>query len=137
MDKKKFMFNNILGSVLWSFSMIFAGHYCLDCEAHPYIYFKQMQKERVLPLDEYQAHVADLFASIDMQIWSESLLQQAAGIPVRSQRWPRPHSHSRSRRPQVPPRRPRQARRRALRPRPSRSSARSPREDSWRAGVGA
>lgn len=27
MDKKKFMFNNILGSVLWSFSMIFAGHY--------------------------------------------------------------------------------------------------------------
>jgi len=37
---------------------------------------------RVLPLDEYQAHVADLFASIDMQIWSESLLQQAAGIPA-------------------------------------------------------
>jgi len=27
MDKKKFMFNNILGSVLWSFSMIFSGHY--------------------------------------------------------------------------------------------------------------
>jgi membrane-associated protein len=27
MDKKKFMFNNLLGSVLWSFSMIFAGHY--------------------------------------------------------------------------------------------------------------
>lgn len=27
MDKKKFMFNNIIGSVLWSFSMIFAGHY--------------------------------------------------------------------------------------------------------------
>jgi membrane-associated protein len=27
MDKKKFMFNNIVGSVLWSFSMIFAGHY--------------------------------------------------------------------------------------------------------------
>jgi len=27
MDKKKFMFNNILGSILWSFSMIFAGHY--------------------------------------------------------------------------------------------------------------
>lgn len=27
MDKKKFMFNNILGSVLWSFTMIFAGHY--------------------------------------------------------------------------------------------------------------
>ena len=27
MNKKKFMFNNIVGSVLWSFSMIFAGHY--------------------------------------------------------------------------------------------------------------
>ncbi|NDP25915.1 MAG: DedA family protein [Flavobacterium sp.] len=30
MDKKKFMFNNIMGSVLWSFSMIFAGHYLSD-----------------------------------------------------------------------------------------------------------
>ncbi len=27
MDKKKFMFNNIVGSILWSFSMIFSGHY--------------------------------------------------------------------------------------------------------------
>ena len=27
MDKKKFMLNNILGSVLWSFSMILSGHY--------------------------------------------------------------------------------------------------------------
>jgi len=27
MDKKNFMFFNILGSFLWSFSMIFAGHY--------------------------------------------------------------------------------------------------------------
>lgn len=27
MNKSKFMFNNILGSVLWSFSMILAGHY--------------------------------------------------------------------------------------------------------------
>lgn len=27
MDKKKFMFYNIVSSVLWSFSMIFAGHY--------------------------------------------------------------------------------------------------------------
>lgn len=27
MDKKKFMFNNILGSALWSFSMILSGHY--------------------------------------------------------------------------------------------------------------
>jgi membrane-associated protein len=27
MDKKKFLFNNIVGSVLWSFSLIFAGHY--------------------------------------------------------------------------------------------------------------
>lgn len=27
MDKKKFMFFNILSSILWSFSMIFAGHY--------------------------------------------------------------------------------------------------------------
>lgn len=30
MDKSKFLFNNILGSVLWSFSMIFAGHYLSD-----------------------------------------------------------------------------------------------------------
>ena len=30
MDRKKFMFYNILGSVLWSFSMIFAGHYLSD-----------------------------------------------------------------------------------------------------------
>ena len=27
MNKKKFMFNNFVGSVLWSFTMIFAGHY--------------------------------------------------------------------------------------------------------------
>lgn len=27
MDKKRFMFYNILSSVLWSFSLIFAGHY--------------------------------------------------------------------------------------------------------------
>lgn len=27
MDKKKFMFYNVLGSFLWSFSMIFSGHY--------------------------------------------------------------------------------------------------------------
>lgn len=27
MDKKRFMFYNILGSFLWSFTMIFAGHY--------------------------------------------------------------------------------------------------------------
>lgn len=27
MDKKKFMLNNIIGSILWSFSMIFSGHY--------------------------------------------------------------------------------------------------------------
>lgn len=27
MDKKKFMFFNIISSILWSFSMIFAGHY--------------------------------------------------------------------------------------------------------------
>jgi len=27
MDKKKFMLNNIVGSVLWSFSMILSGHY--------------------------------------------------------------------------------------------------------------
>lgn len=30
MNKQKFMLNNILGSVLWSFSMIFAGHYLSD-----------------------------------------------------------------------------------------------------------
>ncbi len=27
MDRKRFMFYNILGSLLWSFTMIFAGHY--------------------------------------------------------------------------------------------------------------
>lgn len=30
MDKKKFMFYNILGSVLWSFVMIFSGHYLYE-----------------------------------------------------------------------------------------------------------
>ncbi len=30
MDKKKFMFTNILGSFLWSFSLILAGHYLSD-----------------------------------------------------------------------------------------------------------
>ncbi|WP_395061249.1 DedA family protein [Flavobacterium sp.] len=30
MDKKKFMFYNILGSILWSFTMIFAGHYLYE-----------------------------------------------------------------------------------------------------------
>ena len=30
MDKKKFMFYNILGSLLWSFVMIFAGHYLYE-----------------------------------------------------------------------------------------------------------
>lgn len=30
MDRKKFMFYNILGSVLWSFTMIFAGHYLYE-----------------------------------------------------------------------------------------------------------
>jgi membrane-associated protein len=30
MDKKKFMFYNILGSVLWSFLLIFAGHYLYE-----------------------------------------------------------------------------------------------------------
>ncbi|WP_396171195.1 DedA family protein [Flavobacterium sp.] len=30
MNKSKFMFNNILGSLLWSFSMIFSGHYLSD-----------------------------------------------------------------------------------------------------------
>ncbi len=30
MDKKKFMIYNILGSILWSFSMIFAGHYLYE-----------------------------------------------------------------------------------------------------------
>ena len=29
-DKKKFMFYNILGSVLWSFTMIFSGHYLYE-----------------------------------------------------------------------------------------------------------
>jgi len=30
MDKKKFMFYNIISSVAWSFSLIFAGHYLYD-----------------------------------------------------------------------------------------------------------
>ncbi|WP_395045133.1 DedA family protein [Flavobacterium sp.] len=30
MDKKKFMFFNILGSLLWSFTMIFSGHYLYE-----------------------------------------------------------------------------------------------------------
>ena len=30
MDKKKFMFYNILGSFLWSFTLIFAGHYLYE-----------------------------------------------------------------------------------------------------------
>jgi membrane-associated protein len=30
MDKKKFMFFNVLGSILWSFIMIFAGHYLYE-----------------------------------------------------------------------------------------------------------
>jgi membrane-associated protein len=30
MDKKNFMFYNILGSVLWSFTMTFAGHYLYE-----------------------------------------------------------------------------------------------------------
>jgi membrane-associated protein len=30
MEKKKFMFFNILGSFLWSFTMIFAGHYLYE-----------------------------------------------------------------------------------------------------------
>jgi membrane-associated protein len=30
MDKKRFMFYNILGSLLWSFTMIFAGHYLYE-----------------------------------------------------------------------------------------------------------
>jgi membrane-associated protein len=30
MDKKKFMFFTILGSILWSFTMIFAGHYLYE-----------------------------------------------------------------------------------------------------------
>ena len=30
MDKKKFMFYNILGSILWSFTMIFSGHYLYE-----------------------------------------------------------------------------------------------------------
>lgn len=30
MDKKKFMFYNVLGSILWSFTLIFAGHYLYE-----------------------------------------------------------------------------------------------------------
>jgi membrane-associated protein len=30
MDKKKFMFYNIVGSLLWSFVLIFAGHYLYE-----------------------------------------------------------------------------------------------------------
>ena len=27
MDKKRFLIDNIIGAVLWSFSLVFAGHY--------------------------------------------------------------------------------------------------------------
>ena len=30
MDRKRFMFYNVLGSFLWSFTMIFAGHYLYE-----------------------------------------------------------------------------------------------------------
>ena len=30
MDKKKFMFYNVVGSILWSFTLIFAGHYLYE-----------------------------------------------------------------------------------------------------------
>ena len=30
MDKKRFMFYNIVGSILWSFTMIFSGHYLYE-----------------------------------------------------------------------------------------------------------
>lgn len=30
MDKKKFMFYNVIGSILWSFTLIFAGHYLYE-----------------------------------------------------------------------------------------------------------
>lgn len=30
MDKKKFMFYNVIGAVLWSFTLIFAGHYLYE-----------------------------------------------------------------------------------------------------------
>jgi membrane-associated protein len=30
MEKKKFMFYNVLGSILWSFTMIFSGHYLYE-----------------------------------------------------------------------------------------------------------
>jgi membrane-associated protein len=30
MDKKKFMAYNILGSILWSFTLIFSGHYLYE-----------------------------------------------------------------------------------------------------------
>ena len=37
MDKKKFMFYNILGSIVWSFVLIFAGHYLYE------LFLKQFQ----------------------------------------------------------------------------------------------
>ena len=37
MDKKKFMFYNILGSIIWSFVLIFAGHYLYE------LFLKQFQ----------------------------------------------------------------------------------------------
>lgn len=36
MDRKKFMFYNILGSILWSFTMIFAGHYLYELFLHQF-----------------------------------------------------------------------------------------------------
>lgn len=37
MDKKRFMFYNIVGSILWSFTMIFSGHYLHE------LFLKQFQ----------------------------------------------------------------------------------------------
>ncbi len=54
---------------LASYILGFAGHYCLDCEAHPYIYFKQMQKERVLPLDERRGLHHRIESDIDTALY--------------------------------------------------------------------
>ena len=36
MNRKKFMFYNILGSILWSFTMIFSGHYLYELFLHQF-----------------------------------------------------------------------------------------------------
>ena len=47
----------------------FIGHYCLDSEAHPYIYYKQMQKERVLNKEESKGIHHRIESDIDTALY--------------------------------------------------------------------